>query len=171
MKGHNGYHGCSVCKIKGEYLDHHMIFPQTHSANWDLRNQEELPILASKVLYLNFRDQKWLILFIIYQKEQGYLDVPIFMQLKDLGFDCIWSFVIDPMHQIFLGIVKKVTSLWIDKSHRAEPFSVYRNLWYIDQEFAKVQVPHDFGRKPRKLGKYADAYKGIDHIGSYMINY
>lgn len=49
MKGHSGYYGCHVCQIKGEYFQHRMIFPQTPTAKWKERTQEEIEENAEKV--------------------------------------------------------------------------------------------------------------------------
>lgn len=44
MKGHNGYYGCFVCLVKGDHMDHRMVFPQTKRANWPIREQNDINV-------------------------------------------------------------------------------------------------------------------------------
>jgi len=51
IKGHNGYERCFACEIKGEKLEHRMIFPQTKQAKWRRRNQEDIETNGEKVIF------------------------------------------------------------------------------------------------------------------------
>ena len=99
------------------------------------------------------------------QKEKGYQGQTVFLRLIDHHFDNIHGFVIDPMHQIFLGVVKKITKLWLDPEFKANEWNVSKHLEAIDRDFLNIRVPHDFGRKPRSLEKNMGHFKGnSDHF-------
>ena len=68
--------------------------------------------------------------------------------------------IIDPMHGIFMGVTKKMTKLWLSPKLKENQWNIAAHISTIDQNFAKVKVPHDFGRKPRNLEKNMNSFKG-----------
>ena len=87
-----------------------------------------------------------------------------FMKLMKCGFNPIRGFVIDPMHNIFLGVAKQLASFFFKKKWKAYPFSCYSHLAEIDGilEKIKAQVPHEFTRAPRGFKKNFAHYKGTN---------
>jgi len=105
------------------------------------------------------------------------------LDLKDLYFDCIQGFVIDPMHGVFMGVTKKITTLWLDPKFKTSEWNVSSLIKDVDFKFSRIKVPHDFGRKPRNLEKNRKSFKGngpsifktftiiFNCFGSSMIKY
>jgi hypothetical protein len=85
-------------------------------------------------------------------------------------FDCIWSYVVDPMHCIFLGVVKKTLQLWIDTPRipedrtpgGSETEKILNNK-ALSARMLQVQLPTDVGRifkkwhNPKGLGRLTAA--------------
>jgi hypothetical protein len=57
--------------------------------------------------------------------------------------------------------VKKVTTLWLDPKFKEFHWNISGCITEIDQDFAKLKVPHDFGRKPRNIERNMNKFKGI----------
>jgi hypothetical protein len=57
-------------------------------------------------------------------------------------FCCIWSFVVDPMHNLFLGVTKHTIQLWIDTG--------VLNAKALTARMEGVHLPSDVGRIFRK---------------------
>lgn len=82
--GHNSRHGCEKCNIEGEYINHKMIFPYKSG---QLKTKE------------TFIEQ-------IHEKHKGR------SPLLNLNLDLVNQFPLDPMHSVYLGIMKKLLILW-----------------------------------------------------------
>ena len=70
------------------------------------------------------------------------------------------------MHGIFMGVTKKVTKLWLSSELKGEDYNVSEFIDEIDSQFLQIQVPHDFGRKPRLLAINMGSFKGFNIIYS-----
>ena len=105
-------------------------------------------------------------------------------ELMGCGFDPLHSFVIDAMHNIFLGIAKTLTRLWFSKKFRGKPFSIRKYLKQVDKilHYIAHQVPHEFSRAPRGFEKNYAHYKGtllivlfvavvVSHCSRLSLNY
>jgi len=51
MVGHAGYYGCFVCEIEGERVDHRTVFPQTNTAKWRERDQDDIKKCSEKACF------------------------------------------------------------------------------------------------------------------------
>lgn len=93
-------------------------------------------------------------------------------ELMHCGFDPIHGFVIDAMHNIFLGVAKTLARLWFKKKYRNEPFSIRKRMKLVDEILASIskQVPHEFSRAPRGFIKNFAHYKGmqVQHLSNYV---
>ncbi|CAH8609413.1 unnamed protein product [Schistosoma rodhaini] len=88
---HNGKAGCDRCVVNGRRLDGKMTFP---NGEYTLRTDD------------SFRNQTQSI------HHQGH---SIF---ESLPIDMISTFPLDPMHMVYLGVIKKLVTLWIELGHK-----------------------------------------------------
>lgn len=135
-KGHNSRNGCHKCTIEGVFEKNRMCFPQT---NFTMRTNTE------------FRARAY----------EDYVKADTSV-LEKLPIDMINQFLLDPLHLIFLGVVKKIMHLWMSKGplrcrlskHMADV--VNRNI-----VVAEKSQPKEFNRRVRTL-KYLGNFKGTE---------
>ena len=121
----SGYHGCDKCDQKGSWFGR-------------VTYQEVNPNLRTDQSFRNF------------DQAEHHIGQTPFTQLP---IDMIKTFSIDYMHQVCLGVVKRLILLWktgprairISDAHISE---INNRLWAI-----KPCVPNDFARKPRGLNE------------------
>lgn len=127
-KGHTGYYSCSKCDVRGSYIAKCVAFPQQNNK---LRTDAE------------FRNKT---------QAEHHNETSIIEQLPN--FNMVDDFVLDPMHLLYLGVVKKLINLWCyGRPPHKLSFSVIikisENLIHL-----KDQIPCEFNRKPRTLEEY-----------------
>lgn len=88
VKNFNGYYGCNSCEVKGKSSDSKMCFLSTNAA---LRTNESFRNKTNKE----------------YHKDDA--DSPI-VQLPINITDVV---VLDPMHCVFLGVMKRLLEFWM----------------------------------------------------------
>ncbi|XP_043468096.1 uncharacterized protein LOC122502220 [Leptopilina heterotoma] len=127
-KGHAGYFSCERCQIKGERFEKRTIFVDTN---------------AKERTDKSFRDQT--------QPEHHKGISPL---LKLSGLNMVTMFVLDFMHLGFLGIMKKLLSLWLNSTIRKFKFSSSQKekVNFMLHEL-KTQVPCEFQRKTESLNE------------------
>ncbi|VDI09445.1 Hypothetical predicted protein [Mytilus galloprovincialis] len=70
-------------------------------------------------------------------------------------FDVTTNVVIDYMHGILLGILKKLMSLWFDSKNSKEPFYIGKRVDEVDSIIKTIQPPYFLRRLSRKInGNY-----------------
>jgi len=130
IKGHSGFSSCTRCAIKGEYLHNRVCFPYTGIQS-TMRNHQ---------YYINITDEE----YHVGSVTSNLVELP--------NFDSVFSFSLDYMHLVCLGVMKKLLMLWLSKgpvgvrirSAKINELSLYLlNL--------KVCVTSDFVRKSRTL--------------------
>uniref|UniRef100_A0A1Y1KCD2 DUF4218 domain-containing protein n=1 Tax=Photinus pyralis TaxID=7054 RepID=A0A1Y1KCD2_PHOPY len=127
-KGHTGYNSCSKCHIEGEYTNNRIHFSETNA----LRNRTDC----------EFRSK----LDDDHHSGTSLIEsVPSFDMVKDI--------VLDYMHLICLGVVRKLFLLWVDGKPKTKlPFCDISNISNSLIRLAK-SVPCEFVRKPRSLSE------------------
>ena len=85
-KGHNGYHACERCTQSGVYTEGRMTFPEVTAP------------ARTNVAFDELRD------------EEHHLTVS---PLRELEIGCVSNFVLDYMHLVCLGVVRKLIFLWL----------------------------------------------------------
>lgn len=128
IKGHSGYYSCTKCYTEGSYVNGRVCFPDQ---NFTLRTDDD------------FRQKK---------QPEHHSGTTILEQLPQ--FNIIDNFILDPMHLIYLGVVKKLIHLWCtgkppSRLSASSIDSISKHLVYL-----KNQVPLEFNRKPRSLSEY-----------------
>ena len=151
--GHMASQGCSRCKKhfnSGNGLD----FSGFDRENWQPRNSSEHKQSAKRTLQETSPASQ--------QKLCSELGAR-YSVLQELEyFDCIRYFVVDPMHNLYLGTAKHMMkNVWLKE----------RNEFISDEDFERIQelvdsmtVPQDIGRIPGKIscsfsGFTADQWK------------
>ena len=125
-KGHNGYHACERCTQSGVYTEGRVTFPEVTAP------------ARTNVAFDELRD------------EEHHITVS---PLKELDIGCVTMFVLDYMHPVCLGVVRKLIFLWIKGPLKCRiPASlltvVSTSLLSVRQSLAR-----DFSRKPRSLNE------------------
>lgn len=128
VKGHTGFCSCERCAVVGERYENRTIFTKTDEAE---RTDE------------TFRAQN--------HSEHHKGISPL---LKLSGLNMITMFVLDFMHLGFLGIMKKLFSIWLSSTIRKCRFSSSQKekIDFMLNEL-KTQVPVEFQRKTETLNE------------------
>ena len=123
-KSHTGYYGCDRCVEKGEYIQGRVTFPQF---TVDKRTDD----LFADVAYEDHQLSR--------------------SPLIDLGCGMISGFVLDYMHLVCLGVVRRLLHFWLRGPLAVRLSARYVTL--ISQELVSMRgcVPSEFARKPRAL--------------------
>ena len=141
---YSGYNGCDKCSTRGRWW--YTLTPEEREAQgrtgggrMTFQQFENLPLRTNE----SFRRRE--------QESHHLLDSPMLV----LDIDMIRDFPIDYMHQICLGVMKKLIEFWIP-SQKAK-----RHISATDQGRAdlrlvrmKAFISGDFARKPRPLSDY-----------------
>ena len=96
------------------------------------------------------------------KRKYGITGVSELYKLLRYSFDMINDFVVDPMHNIFLGVVKKLALFWFSKKYNRDAFNLSRRIREVDAVIREIstQVPHEFTRPPRAMERNMVHYKG-----------
>lgn len=125
VKGHNAYYGCEKCIQKGVWLG-----KVTH------------PLVGAPVRTDdNFREMTF--------EEHHSGESP----LKRISIGMVTQFPLDPMHLVYLGVVKKIITLWL-KGPIGNGCRIGTNASRQISDCLKnfrVFCPQEFARKPRSL--------------------
>ncbi|KAK5647815.1 hypothetical protein RI129_002707 [Pyrocoelia pectoralis] len=129
VKGHGGYDSCTKCTIHGDYQNHGVCFPYNINVCHPLRTD---------------------IGFINNEYEDYQVGDTIMKCIPNFGL--VSNVPIDYMHQLCLGVMKKLITLWIS----GQPLSVKlpsKSIKTISAVLIDLQstVPKEFSRKPRSL--------------------
>jgi hypothetical protein len=129
IKSHSGYHSCERCEQRGEYIDGKVTFPETQSS----KRTDEL-----------FR-ALW------------YDDHQIDRSpLENLGVGLVTGMVLDSMHLVYLGVVRRLLNCWKTGKGVQEPKATKISSRQVDVISGKLvnlrhHIPREFARKPRSL--------------------
>nr|CAH8848041.1 unnamed protein product [Trichobilharzia regenti] len=123
--GHNGKTGCDKCEVIG-CLEGRMTFP---NGNHTLRNDRTF---RGQVQASHHRGRSC---------------------LEELPLDMVKSFPLEPMHLIYLGVVKKLVFLWQGLAARREKQMHSKIIADINNglQVSRKHIPCDFQRKCRSL--------------------
>ena len=123
-KSHTGYYGCDRCVEKGEYVEGRVTFPQ-------LTADKRTDILFANAVY----------------EDHQLCRSP----LIDLGFGMVSGFVLDYMHLVCLGVVRRLLHFWLRGALTVRLSA--RSVSLISHKLISMRgsVPSEFARKPRAL--------------------
>lgn len=133
IKGHSSYYGCPKCTAEGSFHEK-VVFSATVGrprTDDSFRQQEDM---------------------------DHHLGVTI---LTELPIDCITCAPLDPMHLLYLGVMRKLVNLWFSGplSVRIGPL----NRIEISKRSCSLEkhVPQEFARKPRSFDE-KDRWKATE---------
>lgn len=123
-KSHTGYYGCDRCIEKGEYVHGRVTFPQLTS---DKRTDE----LFANVEYEDHQLGR--------------------SPLIDIGCGMVSGFILDYMHLVCLGVVRRLLHFWMRGALDIRLSA--RSISLISQKLVSMRgnIPSEFSRKPRGL--------------------
>ncbi|XP_074113758.1 uncharacterized protein LOC141536876 [Cotesia typhae] len=127
MKNHGGYYACERCTVKGQRYKKRTIYPLT--TNCTLRTDE------------SFRNQS--------NSEHHTGMSPLL--LIEPKIDLVNQFVLDPMHLLFLGVMKKLLECWIDGTINKKLKISNTDKTRLSSLLTKIKVPAEFQRSTRSL--------------------
>jgi len=125
IKAHNAYYGCTTCTEEGEYISGRVVYPKL-----------DLPLRSDA----DFRSMA---------QEEHHHEETILLQIP--GFNLIDDVVLDYMHLVLLGVVRKLMNLWI--SGKVPVRLQSRVLVDVSEKLESLTsfMPREYSRKPRPL--------------------
>lgn len=126
-KGHSENYSCSKCDIEGTYDKGRVCFPDV---NFTIRTDDQFRLKV---------------------QPEHHNGTRIIEKIPD--FNMITDFVIDPMHLLYLGIMKKMINLWFNGKPSCK--LAFNDCQKISEhlESFQTQMPCEF-RKPRSILEY-----------------
>lgn len=130
IKSHNGFFSCDKCNVKG------------HTSNDGKKSIITYNVLAEENIEVRTH-----LTFVNKLHPQHHKDTTPLIKLKE--FDMVNGFILDYMHAICLGTVRRLLNFWLkaDSNFRIKP--VYRNI--VARRMVEVgkYFPKEFHRRPR----------------------
>lgn len=125
---YNAYHGCRKCWATGMY-EGKVVFPELRSdlrSNADFRNR-------------NCPDH-----------HTGL------SELQKLDINMVEDFPLDPMHLLYLGVVKKIIGQWMDRKRGGSQKLTLNSIKILNERMINYTkfYPQEFQRKPRRIDHY-----------------
>jgi len=141
VKGHSGFSSCTRCKIEGEYIDRRVCFPYTRVKSTS----------RDHISYINTLDED----FRVYNTISNLAELP--------NFDAVYSFSLDYLHLVNIGVMKKLLMLWVNKG----PLSIRiraRKINELSELILKLNsyITSDFVRKGRSIQELS-RWKATEH--------
>lgn len=128
IKSHSGYSSCEKCNEVGEYIDGRIIFTTVSSPK---RTDESFSLQID---------------------DDHHLGVS---PLTKLPIGLVTKFPIDYMHNVCLGVVRKILNSWLNGPLEVRLKSQSVRLLSDRLESLKKYIPVEFNRKPRPLTELA----------------
>lgn len=127
IKGHSGYNGCERCVQKGLHVNGKMTFPEFGAR------------LRTDISFNEMRDSA------------HHTNVS---PLKELNVGFVSQFVLDYMHLVCLGIVRKIIYLWMKGPLRSRLSAQLLSVISGSLSDLRQNLPREFARKPRALSEF-----------------
>ncbi|KAJ8684435.1 hypothetical protein QAD02_020227 [Eretmocerus hayati] len=137
-----GASGCQVCKIKGVRLNGVQTYPYTakvdmRTSDKSLKHAEEA--LKNRECTKNKRELT------------DVFGVKGFTELSKLVYKYIETFTVDIMHCGYVGLAKRLGSLWFDSEYHECSFSLTKFLNIINKRISEIAPPSFVPRLPRSV--------------------
>lgn len=128
-KSHSGYHACFKCDLPGEYYGHKVIYPYV---------DEEAPRRTNETFRAKLH-------------EEHHVGETNLMKIPDL--DLINQIPIDNMHCTYLGVMKKLLSIWFVAKSKSNKFLSNDCFKVVSESIRKLKgsLPNEFHRNLRSL--------------------
>ncbi|CAF1366154.1 unnamed protein product [Adineta ricciae] len=93
------------------------------------------------------------------QSEKGVKGPCVLRSLSN--FDVGSSFLVDSLHNVYLGLFKRILSLWLSPEYKGECWSIWIRRNELSILLNRIRFPSTTTRHPRSLDKYTK-YKGSE---------
>ena len=135
VKGHNAYSGCSKCEQKGTYYRRRIVY---------CSKVKRLRTDRSFVLKTN--------------KNHHYNESPF----ENINLGMVSQVPLDPMHLVYLGVVRKILFLWCKGDIRVCRLSAQQRISITNiLKKLRTEIPTEFARKPRGFDE-VDRWKATE---------
>lgn len=151
MTQFNGLYGCPKCTQPGEVISvgrgHARVFPcDLTTLDDSKRTHDQTKMCAEQAFQmgkpiLGIKGPSWFL-----------------YHMPDL----INGTAIDWMHQVLLGIVRRLLKLWFDSSHSSQPYSISHLLSAADARLKNLKPPNFIGRVPRSIRDHRKYWKASE---------
>ena len=137
----NGFYGCPKCLQPGETVPsgngHTHAYPyDRHNPSGPARTIEGFRDAAEKAYEQS-------------ERVEGINGPSWFLYLTDV----VRGTALDYMHQVLLGVTRKLTHLWFDSQHHREGYSLSKSLKAVNDRFMEIKPPNFISRPPTSLYK------------------
>lgn len=155
----NGYYGCTKCKIRGERIrisnnSNATVHIYPYNQNIELRTRDE-HVRIARAITLGADDDS-------NTEETERCGIKSLSPLFNIMSDPIRSTSVDVMHNVFLGVVKTLASLWFGTPEKNKNFSLHKFLNVIDARLAFIKPPSFVPRKPRSISAHYTHWKASE---------
>lgn len=137
-------YGCTVCEIRGYYVDGSMRFVTATEELALMRDHNSTRRRAVEAV----------------QSGTASMGVAGLSPLYLLPyFDIISQCVVDPMHCICLNVSSLLWTLWISDKYADSPFSIRRHIDTVNEIQQRIQIPYGRESRPRQVDDFG-SWKG-----------
>ena len=133
VKNHNAYYGCERCEVKGTWVR------KAGGRGGRVTFQETIGLPPRTDERFRARSQP-----------QHHLSAELSTPFKDLPIDLVRDFPLDYMHQICLGVMRRLLMAWVRGPLKERKLSK-EGVERLDGRLAtlRANIPKEFARKPR----------------------
>ena len=129
IKSHSGYNACERCQIKGRRVDNCIVY-DNDEAVYRKRTDEEFIKYVYKDIHQNN-----------------------ISPLMELSFPCVTGFILDYMHTVCLGVLKRMLKFWKEGPACCKISNIQLNQISELLISMRCYIPSEFARKPRSLAE------------------
>ncbi|KAJ8669398.1 hypothetical protein QAD02_000657 [Eretmocerus hayati] len=137
MTSHSSKNGCPNCKIETIKIENTVTYPFEKTMH--LRTTDETKSQAQQA----------------YENEEVVCGIkgPSFLSL--ITFNYMISLIVDIMHCVYQGVVKKLMSFWFGMKFRTHPASLFPYISLINERIRRLRLPSFIQRIPRDVSDFA----------------
>lgn len=151
MKQFNGYYGCQKCLIRGLRIDKTHTYP--YEDNLKLRSSEETIKFAKQAVVL----------------KEDVFGVKGPTVMSDICVDFIGTTAVDVMHCVYLGITKRLMSIWFDAEYTNHPASMRLFIAAVNKLLTLIRPIESIPRRPRPLDD--SSYWKASELKAFLLIY
>ncbi|CAF1577303.1 unnamed protein product [Adineta ricciae] len=85
-------------------------------------------------------------------------------------FDVGSSFLVDSLHNVYLGVFRRLLNMWLSTAYQDQQWSIHGQLDKLDMMLTNVHFPSTTTRLPRSLAKF-NKYKGNEFRSLLLFGY
>lgn len=136
-KQFNGYNGCCYCKHEGVQVE---VGNNNNNNIRYVNLNQDIEMRNNNELRQKMKDKEY---------GEAVTGVTPFIALP--YFDICYGFIIDYLHNLCLGVIKRTTNLWTDSGSHEKEYYIGRFVTEINSRLNQLQPPKVLGRMPRGI--------------------